>query len=68
METDWVGVVIAEARSQAPEVPDISWDQLEKLLRGMFSDKPLSAKPLASVASKLLNDMSSASPDSRTEQ
>jgi hypothetical protein len=61
MKLDWVSTVIAEARSVAPEVPNTTWDQLEKLLVGMLSDKPLSPKPLAAMASRLLDDMSSTS-------
>jgi hypothetical protein len=51
---DWITAAIAKGRQQHATVPEAVWTQLEVLLRGRFSQGPMTAMELASVAMQLI--------------
>lgn len=56
-DTDWVTASINKARQQNTDVPDVIWTELEALLRGRLSQRPIPAGELAGVAMQLIEKM-----------
>ena len=53
----WITTAISKARQQCVEVPESTWTQIEVLLAGKISQRPIPALELASVARQLIEDM-----------
>lgn len=56
-ELDWTSAAISKARQQEADVPDVIWAELEALLKGKLSQRPLPPGELASVAMQLIGEM-----------
>ena len=56
-ESDWITAAISKARQQEANAPDVIWPELEVLLRGKLSQRPIPAGELASVAMQLIRKM-----------
>jgi hypothetical protein len=54
-ESDWIAAAISKARQQKADAPDVIWTELEVLLKGKLSQRPISAGELASVAMQLID-------------
>jgi len=61
-DVHWITAAISKARQQNTEVPESVWTQIEALLRGKISQRPIPAVELASVARQLIEDMVPAPP------
>jgi hypothetical protein len=61
-DIDWITAAITKARNRGAAGPDAVWGQIEALLRGRFSERPIPAKELASVAMQLIEAMVPAPP------
>ena len=56
-ESDWIAAAITRARQQNPDGPEAIWTELQTLLKGKLSQKPVPAGELASVAMQLIEKM-----------
>jgi len=56
-DAHWISAAISKARLQCAEVPESVWTQIDVLLRGKISQRPIPAIELASVAMQLIEDM-----------
>jgi hypothetical protein len=61
-DSDWITAAVAKTRQKGPAVPDCVWSQLEAVLRGKFSARPIPAVELASLAMQLIEGMDVAPP------
>jgi hypothetical protein len=62
-DVDWITSAISKAREQSAEVPEPIWTQIEASLRGRFTQRPIPAIELASIARQLIEDMVPAPPE-----
>jgi hypothetical protein len=56
-DNSWISAAISKARQQCVDVPESVWTQVDALLRGRISQRPIPALELASVARQLIDDM-----------
>ena len=56
-DADWITAAITKAQQMGATAPDAVWNQLEALLNGKFSERPIPAGELASVAMQLIEGM-----------
>jgi len=61
-DVHWITAAISKAREQCAAVPEFVWTQIEALLRGKISQRPIPPVELASVARQLIEDMVSPPP------
>jgi hypothetical protein len=61
-DVHWITAAISKARQQCAVVPESVWTQIEALLRGKISQRPIPPVELASVARQLIEDMVSPPP------
>ncbi len=56
-DSDWITAAVAKARQKDATGPDLVWSQVEALLRGSFSERPLAPMRLEAVARQLMEAM-----------
>ena len=61
-DVDWITAAITKARQQDTEAPELVWIQVEALLRGKLSERPIPPMELASCAMQLIEAMVPAPP------
>src|ERR1700680_355489 len=66
-DVHWITAAISKAREQIAEVPEPVWAQIEASLRGRFSERPIPAIELASVAKQLIEGMVPAPQESKEQ-
>ncbi len=57
VNSDWITAAVAKARLKVTTAPDGVWPQVEALLRGSFSERPIPAMQLEKVARQLIEAM-----------
>jgi hypothetical protein len=62
-DVHWIAAAISKARRQSAEVPESVWIQIEELLKGKISQRPIPAAELASVAMQLIENMAPPPPE-----
>lgn len=62
-ESGWIAAAIRKAQQQKSNAPDVIWTELETLLNGKLSQRPIPAGELASVAMQLIEKMETAQAD-----
>jgi hypothetical protein len=67
-DVHWITAAISKAREQCAEVPESVWTQIESLLRGKISQRPIPAVELASVAMQLIEDIAPPPPELEEQQ
>jgi len=67
-DPDWIEAAISKAREQSAEVPEPLWTQIDTLLRGKLSQRPIPPVELANLARQLIEDMAPAPQELEEQQ
>lgn len=67
-DVDWIRARIAEAQKRHGSVTEAATAQMEKLLSGDLSERPLSSAKLATIAKVLIDDMVPAPSETEAKQ
>jgi hypothetical protein len=67
-DVHWITAAISKAREQSPEIPESVWTQIEALLKGKISQRPIPPVELASVAMQLIEGMVPPPPEIEEQQ